>query len=271
MAAAAAATVLMTGVKASVFPVARIGARRALQSSSLRICSWPHASKQQASTSGLRHRAARWSRRVAASAGPESPSSPSTQQETTPAQSPSSTQQQQPIRVVRVEREEKAWEGVAGVDKGEERDVLGRQAVLAIGDVGFLLLFAAIGRSSHGEGLAPWDVLQTAGPFIAGWLLASPVTGAYGKSARGSDVWQAVLIAGKTWGLGIPAGLLIRSATKGYLPAQPFVLVTLATTFVTLVGWRAALAASAPKPKGGNRKGNPFEFIQLLTSLVKRW
>ena len=48
-----------------------------------------------------------------------------------------------------------------------------RAALLAGGDAAALLLFAAIGRSSHGEGLAPGGVLATAAPFLLGaarWL-----------------------------------------------------------------------------------------------------
>ena len=46
-----------------------------------------------------------------------------------------------------------------------------RAALLAGGDAAALLLFAAIGRSSHGEGLAPGGVLATAAPFLLGAAL----------------------------------------------------------------------------------------------------
>lgn len=45
---------------------------------------------------------------------------------------------------------------------------LRRSALLASGDAAALLLFAAIGRSNHSEGLAPAAVLATAAPFLLG-------------------------------------------------------------------------------------------------------
>ena len=45
---------------------------------------------------------------------------------------------------------------------------LRRSALLASGDAAALLLFASIGRSNHGEGLAPAAVLATAAPFLLG-------------------------------------------------------------------------------------------------------
>lgn len=43
-------------------------------------------------------------------------------------------------------------------------------AVLAGGDVAALLLFAAIGRSSHGFSVFDFETFKTADPFIAGTL-----------------------------------------------------------------------------------------------------
>ena len=59
---------------------------------------------------------------------------------------------------------------MAAVGKAKERHVCvaRRAALLAGGDAAALLLFAAIGRSSHGEGLAPGGVLATAAPFLLG-------------------------------------------------------------------------------------------------------
>ena len=44
----------------------------------------------------------------------------------------------------------------------------------------------------------------------------------------------------------VQVGIAVRSAQSGHLPSVPFSLVTLATTFVFLVGWRSALAAVTP-------------------------
>jgi hypothetical protein len=51
-----------------------------------------------------------------------------------------------------------------------------------------LLLFAAIGRGNHGEAVASLELLKTAGPFIAGWLLAAPLTGAFAADACSNKV-----------------------------------------------------------------------------------
>eukprot|EP00897_Mesotaenium_endlicherianum_P001007 jgi/Mesen1/10907/ME000095S10245 len=122
------------------------------------------------------------------------------------------------------------------------------------------------------EGVNP--ILQIVA--LAGWIFAAYMLGDYRP-----DVAPPVGGAGagavsgvKTWALGVPVGLAIRGLTKGQVPPTPFILVSLASTFVILVGWRAAFAALTSKEetkRAGNRKGNPFEFFQLLASLVKRW
>lgn len=79
----------------------------------------------------------------------------------------------------------------------------------------------------------------------------------------------------------MPLGLAIRSVSRGYIPSPIFIGISMATTAVMMVGWRAALAAAtpaaaplSPAQQAAARKdkqGNPFEFLQLLISLVKRW
>ena len=173
------------------------------------------------------------------------------------------------IKVIPVEqRSRDAFQGVARVD---EADTRGRAVALVAGDVAALMLFAAIGRGNHGEGVFLADVCATAAPFAAGWFLASPVAGVYGASARGKKVGPAAAAAAKGWALGIPAGLVFRGIGKGAIPPKPFVIVSLAATGVFLIGWRAWFAASAGGDEDGNKKGNPLEFMGLLMSLTKRW
>ena len=173
------------------------------------------------------------------------------------------------IKVIPVEqRSRDALQGVARVD---EEDTRGRAVALVAGDVAALMLFAAIGRGNHGEGLVLADVCATAAPFAAGWFLASPAAGAFGEDARGAKVRPAAAAAAKGWALGIPLGLVFRGVSKGAVPPKPFVVVSLAATGVLLVGWRAWFASSAGGDAGGNKKGNPLEFMGLLMSLTKRW
>ena len=113
------------------------------------------------------------------------------------------------------------------------------------------------------------DVCATAAPFAAGWFLASPAAGAFGEDARRESP-PAAAAAAKGWALG-PLGLVFRGVSKGAVPPKPFVVVSLAATGVLLVGWRAWFASSAGGDAGGNKKGNPLEFMGLLMSLTKRW
>lgn len=104
--------------------------------------------------------------------------------------------------------------------------------------------------------------------------------GGYGKAAQGGNVGAAAVAAAKPWAAGIPAGLLLRTLSRGYLPEPTFIAVSMAATGVFLVGWRAALAAAteeapdaeAQRKEGRkNRKGNVLEMFSMLTSLTKRW
>ena len=166
------------------------------------------------------------------------------------------------------QRSRDAFQGVAKVD---EEDTRGRAVALVAGDIATLMLFAAIGRGNHGEGVFLADVAATAAPFAIGWFLASPVAGTFGEAARGAKVGPAAAAAAKGWALGIPAGLVFRGIAKGAVPPKPFVIVSLAATGVFLIGWRAWFASSAGGDVDGNKKGNPLEFMGLLMSLTKRW
>ena len=157
-----------------------------------------------------------------------------------------------------------------------------RVALLAGGDVAVLLLFATIGRVSHGETISLGAAFGTAWPFIAGCLASGWLLGGYGKAAQGGDTGAAAAAAAKTWALGIPAGLLLRSATRGYLPDPSFIAVSMAVNGVLLVGWRSALAAATPQAAEPqtpveqlrarrNRQGSPLEMLQMVFSMVKRW
>lgn len=47
--------------------------------------------------------------------------------------------------------------------------------------------------------------------MAAGWLTAGAVVGGYGKDARGGNLGPATLAALKTWALGIPVSLNLKS------------------------------------------------------------
>ncbi|KAL4181714.1 hypothetical protein AMTRI_Chr12g238810 [Amborella trichopoda] len=132
-------------------------------------------------------------------------------------------------------------EGVIQFEKsGYSLSSWARVAFLAGGDVLCLLVFAAIGRFNHGFPVFDIETFHIADPFIAGTL-----------------------------------GLVIRAATSGHIPPLPFILVSMGSTAVLLIGWRAMLNALVPfdlnKKNEVYRRGNPFELFELLTSLVRRW
>lgn len=105
-------------------------------------------------------------------------------------------------------------------------------------DVVLVLVFAAVGRRNHAEGLTAGGVLATAWPFlaglVAGWLLCR----AWRSPARwwptGVGVWVATVAVGM---------LLRRASDEG--TATSFVVVASVVLAVLLLGWRglAGLAA----------------------------
>lgn len=148
--------------------------------------------------------------------------------------------------------------------------------LLAGGDLLCLLVFSAIGRLSHGLPVLDAETFKTADPFIAGWLLSSYLLGGFGDDAKGSNgVGNAVTVVAKSWVVGIPLGIAIRSVASGHLPQTPFILVAMGSTGVLLTAWRALasqlLSTGQSKKDDVYKKGNPFELFELLTSLVRRW
>ena len=60
---------------------------------------------------------------------------------------------------------------------------------------------------------------------------------------------------------------------QGAPPPVPFAIVAMVANGVLLVGWRTWFAGrgAGGAGAGGNKKGNPLEFMNLLMSLTKRW
>src|SRR5699024_2867673 len=101
-------------------------------------------------------------------------------------------------------------------------------------DVLFVLLFAVIGRATHGE--EPSGFLLTAWPFVIavalGHLIAALLPG------RPRRPW-AVLWGAIVWLVTVVGGMLLRLAS-GDTAAWPFVIVAAITLAVFLIGWRIA-------------------------------
>jgi hypothetical protein len=81
--------------------------------------------------------------------------------------------------------------------------------------------------------------------------VAAPLLGGYGPAARGSAPSAAAAAAAKCWAVGVPLGLVLRGLSRGYVPPGPFIVVSMVTTAVLLVGWRSALAATSKKVRVG--------------------
>ncbi|MGE2817127.1 DUF3054 domain-containing protein [Mycobacterium heidelbergense] len=112
-----------------------------------------------------------------------------------------------------------------------------RLAWLSVDVIG-VLVFYAVGRRSHDEGLDIAGVATTAWPFLTGtvigWLL--------------SRAWQrptAVVPTGVVvWLCTVAVGMLLRKASSAGVAAS-FVLVAASVTAVLLLGWRAAVGLTA--------------------------
>lgn len=98
-------------------------------------------------------------------------------------------------------------------------------------DVLAVLVFAAVGRSSHAEALDAVGVLATAAPFLLGLLFGWLIVRVWRAPLRlpvGVAVWASVVIV----------GLGVRAAFTHRLPLT-FVLIATASLAVLLLGWRA--------------------------------
>lgn len=110
-----------------------------------------------------------------------------------------------------------------------------RQALGCLGvDVACVLLFCAVGRRSHDEGLNVVGVATTAWPFLSGtavgWLVARAWRHPTVLFPTGVVVWVCT----------VAVGMLLRKATSAGVAAS-FVVVASTVTALLLLGWRAAL------------------------------
>ncbi|MGH3514648.1 MAG: DUF3054 domain-containing protein [Pseudonocardiaceae bacterium] len=101
----------------------------------------------------------------------------------------------------------------------------------ASADLFAVLVFSAVGRSSHAEGVDAFGVLTTAAPFLLGLVIGWLVGRAWRAPLRlpvGVAVWVGV----------VAVGLGVRTAFTHRLPLT-FVVVAAVSLAVFLLGWRA--------------------------------
>jgi hypothetical protein len=101
-------------------------------------------------------------------------------------------------------------------------------------DVISVLVFCAVGRGSHDEGVSVTGVAATAWPFltgtVVGWL-----------ASRGWRRPTAVVPTGVVvWHCTVVVGMVLRKASSAGVAAS-FVVVAAIVTAVLLLGWRAAV------------------------------
>lgn len=114
-----------------------------------------------------------------------------------------------------------------------------RTAALAFAaDVAGILIFVAIGRRNHGEGVTLGGVAWTALPFLVGLVLAWVIYRAWRTPTAiiptGVSLWLSTIAIGMGLRAGIGEGI-----------AWSFILVATLATGVLLLGWRAAAAFAA--------------------------
>jgi len=99
-----------------------------------------------------------------------------------------------------------------------------------VGDLVLVLVFAVIGRASHGEVLSAGGVLQTGWPFLVACLVGSVLACVV---LRLGWLREGLLV----WAITVVVGMLLRGITGGGL-AVGFLVVATLVLAVFLIGWR---------------------------------
>lgn len=111
-------------------------------------------------------------------------------------------------------------------------------------DVVAVLVFCAVGRRSHAEGLSVTGLAATAWPFLTGtgigWVLARGWRRPTALAPTGVIMWLCTIVV----------GMVLRKVSSAGVAAS-FVVVASAVTAVLLLGWRAAVALMAPHRADG--------------------
>jgi DUF3054 family protein len=99
-------------------------------------------------------------------------------------------------------------------------------------DVVCVLVFCAVGRRSHDEGLNITGIVTTAWPFLTGtavgWLVSRGWQRPTAVAPTGVIVWLCTVVI----------GMLLRKASAAGVAAS-FVVVAASVTALLLLGWRA--------------------------------
>lgn len=111
-------------------------------------------------------------------------------------------------------------------------------------DVIGVLVFCAVGRRSHDEGLNVNGIASTAWPFltgtVVGWLVSRGWRRPTAVAPTGLIVWVCT----------VAVGMLLRKASSAGVAAS-FVVVASSVTAVLLLGWRAAVELAVRRRSSG--------------------
>lgn len=120
-----------------------------------------------------------------------------------------------------------------------------RPAVALLLDTALVLIFATVGRSSHGEAVLG-GLFTTAWPFLlgllVGWLAARAVARLGSRGAF--DPWRIVPAGALIWAGTLVVGMLAR-VVAGQGTAPSFIVVAGVVLALFLLGWRAVAALVA--------------------------
>ena len=136
------------------------------------------------------------------------------------------------------------------------KEILYKQAVimLVIGDLLCFLIFAALGRNTHGEAsgfAAIPQIILTALPFIAGWFLVSPFVGAFRHKILSQPLAMAIRTA-LAWLIAWPVAMLLRGIFVDHgVPTLSFAMVVLLFNMLLLLIWRWPFALNNSLRKRG--------------------
>lgn len=114
--------------------------------------------------------------------------------------------------------------------------------ILVVGDTLVFLIFAVLGRRSHGEAIGTDALLQivgTAAPFLIGWFIVSPLAGAFRRSLETQPRAMAIRTT-LAWVLAWPVALFLRWLFSGFTdsPKVSFAIVALLFNLALLLLWR---------------------------------
>lgn len=112
-----------------------------------------------------------------------------------------------------------------------------------VADVVGVLIFCAVGRRSHDEGLNVTGVATTAWPFltgtVVGWLASRAWRRPTAMVPTGVVVWLCTVVV----------GMVLRKVGSAGVAAS-FVVVAASVTAVLLLGWRAVVGLTVRRGSG---------------------